>query len=96
MYGDPPTFRLTGALIQEMKRYVESNGSTFLTVHWRWGYQDPILRDQDLELIDTAMEAPADWDEWRIRGDGHPTPQGHTLVAELIAERLLPFLDGAN
>ncbi len=58
--------------------------------------RDAILRDEDLELIDTALEAPADWDDWRIRGDGHPTPRGHARVAELIAERLLPLLNGVN
>jgi len=94
--GPPPTFDLTGALIQEMKRYVESNGAEFLTVHWSRTDEDPILRDQDLNLIDTALEAPADWDEWVIPGDGHPSPRGHAFVGELIAERLFPLLNGPD
>ena len=94
--GPEPTFELTDALIQEMKRHVESNGATFLTVHWRSTSEEPLMRNREVELIDTVEHAPPEWDEWRIPGDGHPTPRAHAFVARLIAERLLALLQGTS
>jgi hypothetical protein len=91
-HGDPPALDLTRALIGEMRRFVKSEGAVFMTVHWRWTYEDPLLQDLDAELIDAGKDAPANWDKWRIPGDLHPTAQAYARVAGLIMKNLKPLL----
>ena len=91
--GPSPRLELTNALILEMKDFVESRGAVFLTVHWRQKpreVQGSFLRVLDLNLIDTAVDAPADWHQWLVKGDGHPDARAHAHVAGLISRRLGP------
>ena len=92
IHGGPPAPDLTRALIGEMKHYVESQGAVFITVHFRWTYQKPLLEGLDPELIDAAKDAPANWDKLRIPGDAHPTAPAYARVAGLIMKRLNPLL----
>lgn len=90
--GPEPAYDITRALIQEMKQYVESNGSAFVVVHWDWAWglqtpkreHSPLFEGMDLNLIDTGMNPPAGWSDWRIPKDSHPNARAHYYVSQLI------------
>lgn len=94
LYGPDPSYDLTRSLVREMKRSVEARGARLIVVHWRWSSH---LRGADvglpfdglgLDLIDTGIGSPAEFDTWRIPGDGHPDARAHWHVARLIQGRL--------
>ena len=94
--GPPPSVELTRALIREMRDYVESRGAEFFVVNWDQdtpmsavpaGRPGP-LAGLDVRVLDTRESAPPAWDDWTIRGDGHPDGRAHRRVANLIAKEL--------
>jgi hypothetical protein len=40
-------------------------------------------------VLDPSVDAPPDWSDWTIEGDGHPDARAHRRVAELLLPRLL-------
>jgi hypothetical protein len=93
-WGPKPTFKLTRALILEMKEYVESNGASFVVVHWDWVWgrkvpkhaPSPIFEGLNLNLIDTGINPPVGWSNWRIPEDSHPNARAHNYVSQLLVE----------
>ncbi len=93
-WGPKRGTRLTRALVQEMKDYLESNGAIFIVVCWfqrlnprpTLGPGEFPFRGMDLNLIDTTAHPPPGWSTWRIPGDEHPDARAHLHVARLIAE----------
>jgi hypothetical protein len=85
-YGPKPDVRLTRALIKEMRDFVESQGATFVVLDWYddkgfpWGL--------DVHVIRITSSAPPGFDDWTIRGEGHPDSRAHLYVAELVAKEL--------
>lgn len=85
-WGPKPGFRLTRALIKEMRDYVESNGAKFVVVNW---YKDDEFPWRlDLDVVRVGDNPPAEWPTWIIPGDGHPDPRAHAYAAGLLAEEL--------
>ena len=88
--GPPPGVRLTRALINDMKSFVESNGAEFVVVDWYadegfpWGL--------DADVVYASANPPTGWDAWTIPGDGHPDPRAHLYVSELIAKKVQSIL----
>jgi len=84
--GPPPGIRLTRAMINDMKSFVESNGAKFVVVDWYadegfpWGL--------DVDVVYVSANPPPDWDAWTIPGDGHPDARAHLNVSELIAKKV--------
>ncbi len=85
-----PNVRLTRALIEEMKDFVEANGAKFVVVDWfddkdfPWGLAVDVIR--------VGAGAPAEWSEWIISGDSHPDPRAHLYASEVIAKELKSVL----
>ena len=44
--------------------------------------------ERAMRVLDTRENAPPAWDDWTIRGDGHPDGRAHGHVANLIAKEL--------
>jgi hypothetical protein len=91
--GPRPSISLTLALVQEMRRFTEANGAVFLLVYWSGQGAKPTPRallfdSMGLEILDTGADAPADWRNWIIPGDGHPDSRAHARVAQLLYQRL--------
>jgi len=88
--GPPPGIRLTRAMINDMKSFVESNGAKFVVVDWYadegfpWGL--------DVDVVYVSANPPPDWDDWTIPGDGHPDARAHLNVSELIAKKVQSVL----
>jgi hypothetical protein len=92
--GPRPSIPLTRALVQEMRRVSEANGAAFLLISWsgqemRPGLGASIFDSMNLDILDTAADAPADWRHWTIPGDGHPDARAHARVAQLLYQRLM-------
>lgn len=80
---------LTTAIIREMKRYCEENQAHFVVLNWRWVTSSYNVLFQDLDdvaVIDTLHNAPADWNARRIPGDGHPNAEAGERIAQLLFE----------
>lgn len=85
-WGPPSGVRLTRALINEMKAFVESNGAKFIVVDW---YADEAFPwGLDADVVYASANPPEGWDSWTIPGDGHPDPRAHFYVSELIAKKV--------
>src|SRR5262249_3577319 len=92
--GPRPSIPLTRALVQEMRRVSEANGAAFVLVYWsglwtRPGLDASIFDSMNLDILDTGVDAPADWRNWTIPGDGHPDARAHARVAQLIHQKLM-------
>lgn len=88
--GPPPGVRLTRALIEEMKSFVESNGAKFIVVDW---YADEAFPwGLDVDAVYASANPPKEWDDWTIPGDGHPDARAHLYVSELIAKEIQSVL----
>ena len=92
--GPRPSIPLTRALVQEMRRVSEANGATFVLVYWsglwsRPGLDASIFDSMNLDILDTGVDAPVDWRQWTIPGDGHPDARAHARVAQLLYQRLM-------
>jgi hypothetical protein len=99
--GPRPSIPLTLALVQEMRRFTEANGAVFLLVYWSGQGAKPTPRpllfdSMGLEILDTGADAPADWRNWIIPGDGHPDSRAHARVAQLLYQRLREGLGKAS
>jgi hypothetical protein len=78
---------LTAAIIREMKRYCDANQAHFVVVNWRWvaSSYNALFQDlDDIAVIDTLHNAPADWNARRIPGDGHPNAQAAERISQLL------------
>lgn len=85
-WGPKPDMRLTKALIQAMKDFVESNGAKFVVVDW---YDDEAFPwGLDVTTIRVDTNAPAGWSDWVIPGDTHPDSRAHLYASELLAKEL--------
>ena len=88
--GPAPGIRLTRALINDMKSFVESNGAKFVVVDW---YADEAFPwGLDVDVVYASANPPPGWDAWIIPGDGHPDPSAHLYVSELIAKKVQSVL----
>jgi hypothetical protein len=99
--GPRPSIFLTLALVQEMRRFTEANGAVFLLVYWSGQGAKPTSRallfdSMGVEILDTGADAPADWRNWIIPGDGHPDSRAHARVAQLLYQRLKEGLGKAS
>jgi len=93
-YGPPPSIELTRALVRRMKDDAESQGATFILIHWtdrhflppgqRAGRLFPGIK---LNVIDTGAGAPEDWDSCYIPGEHHPDARAHARVARLLLDK---------
>lgn len=89
-WGPKPNVRLTRALIQEMKNFVESNGARFVVVDW---YDDPSFPwGLDVDVIRLGANAPAGWPDWIIPGETHPDARANLYASEYIARELQGIL----
>jgi hypothetical protein len=89
-WGPKPNVRLTRALIQEMKNFVESNGARFVVVDW---YDDPSFPwGLDVDVIRLGANAPAGWSDWIIPGETHPDARANLYASEYIARELQRIL----
>jgi hypothetical protein len=89
-WGPKPDIRLTRALIQEMKRYVESNGARFVVVDW---YDDQDFPwGLDVDLIRVGASLPPEWSDWIIPGETHPDARANLYASEFIAKELKSIL----
>jgi hypothetical protein len=92
-WGPPPSLELTRALVREMQRESEAHGAKLVVVQWEMSTPPAYcgahpLDGLDLDVIDTAQAAPADWKDWKIPGDGHPDARAHARVSALVLEEL--------
>ncbi len=95
-YGPVPSLALTHALVSEMRREAGAHGARFLVLEWNPGNDAAHWRDDggslfegvDVTTIRADSGAPPDFDDWRIPGDGHPTPAAHAHVASLLVDVL--------
>jgi hypothetical protein len=92
-WGPVPSLPLTRALVAQMKHESEAHGARFLVVQWEMRTPPPYcgehpLEGLELDLIDTRRDAPADWNDWTIPGDGHPDARAHQRVSELVLAKL--------
>jgi hypothetical protein len=91
--GPRPSIALTRALVQEMRCFTEAHGAAFLLVYWRGQEAKPtppipLFTSMGLDILDTGVDAPADWHNWIIPGDGHPDSRAHARVTQLLYQRL--------
>ncbi|HET7106189.1 MAG TPA: SGNH/GDSL hydrolase family protein [Candidatus Acidoferrum sp.] len=85
-FGPPPGVRLTRAIINDMKSFVESNGARFVVVDW---YADEAFPwGLDVNVVYPSANPPREWDAWTIPGDGHPDASAHLYVSDLIAKKV--------
>ena len=56
----------------------------------------PLFDSMGLEILDTDMDAPADWRNWIIPGDGHPDSRAHARIAQMLYQRLKDSLGKAS
>ena len=99
--GPRPSIALTLALVQKMRRFTETNGAAFLLVYWsdqgaKPTPRAPFFDSMGLDILDTAIDAPVDWRNWIIPGDGHPDSRAHARVAQLLYQRLKEGLRKAS
>jgi hypothetical protein len=93
-HGPQPRPDLTRALIHEMDRYTRDNDAVFLLVNWSTGDGNGFCFDElldgagPLNVVDLREGKPADWDKWKISGDGHPDPRAHRHAADSILRKL--------
>lgn len=96
-WGPKPSVRLTRALVEEMKVYVESRGAKFVVIDWdQWSSRvgKPVWKEGefpwglDVDVIRPAANGPPGWSTWIIPGDGHPDPRQHLYVSQLVANEL--------
>lgn len=89
-----PGPRLTRALINDMREYVEANGAKFILVDW--------FPDQDfpwglnLDVVRVSANSPPGWDSWVIPGDGHPDARAHHYASELMAKEIAKSLNASH
>ena len=89
-WGPEPSIRLTRALIQDMKNFVESNGARFVAVDW---YDDPTFPwGLDLDVIRIEANVPPEWSNWIIPGETHPDARANLYASQLIAKGLQKIL----
>jgi hypothetical protein len=91
--GPRPSIPLTQALVEEMRRFSETNGARFMLVYWTGQEAKPAPRTtlfdaMRLDVLDVSAGAPPNWRNWTIPGDGHPDSRAHARVAELLYQRL--------
>jgi hypothetical protein len=100
-WGPVDSFRLTRALVKEMKQFAESNGAKFVVVDWYKGseyergeYSAGMPWGPDLQqnVIRIGPNPVPGWSDWTIAGDWHPDPRQHRYVAELLAQRFKSIL----
>lgn len=86
--GTFPPFpeELTKKLIMEMKRVSNGYGARFVVIDWRWTDHDydRLLKDLDVDIIDTLEDAPEGWEKMVLFGGSHPDAQASDHVARLI------------
>ena len=93
-WGPPQDVRLTRALIEEMKRFVEANGAKFVVVDW---YDDKDFPwGLDLDIVRIGHDAPAGFYSWVIPGDPHPDVRAHEYAAKVIAAEVTRVLNNTN
>lgn len=93
-YGPPPSIDLTRALVRRMKDDAESQGATFVLIHWTDRHSLPpgqqaerLFPGLDLNVIDTGAGAPEDWDSCYIPGEHHPDARAHARVGRLLVQK---------
>lgn len=97
--GPRPSIPLTVALVNEMRRFTEANGATFLLVYWR-GQEPrpsprlPLFDSLGIDVLDTGVDAPPGWPNWTIAGDPHPDARAHARVAKLLYDAIMQRGDG--
>ncbi len=100
-YGPKPTDKLTRALVEEMRRYVESRGGVLIVLDWNMFWKkrgapilgrDSFFRGMNLHLVDTGIDAPGGWNDWYIPKDGHPDARAHAHVAGLLHNALAEWV----
>jgi len=94
--GAPPRgdVRLTRALLLEMQRYCRERGIDFVVVRWRYEddpEMDGLFAGLDVPVIDTLRDAPPDWEQMLIPGDGHPDERAAQRAAILISDYLVRY-----
>ena len=92
--SDPEPFKLTIALIDEMRKIAESNHAEFMIVsNDRWWnisseatYEDFVaaMQDEGLLVLDVESMPGFDEEEMLIPDDGHWSQSGHKFAAEKI------------
>jgi len=75
---------LTKALILEMNSLTESVGAHFTAIDWKYDKRTSILASLNIDLIDLAHDAPAEFPDWNIPGDYHPDGRANKYLAETI------------
>jgi hypothetical protein len=93
-WGPKPSFRLTRALVKEMRDFVESNGAKFVMVNWYRDDEFPGVPGVD--VVGVGDNPPAEWPTWIIPGDGHPDPRAHAYAAGLLGEELKRLMKNEN
>ena len=80
--------RLTKALIREMNNYSEAHGAHFLVIQWDTNgrLSRNYLDELKVNVIDVHQDAPPDWEQMTIPGDGHPDARADAHVAQLLSE----------
>ncbi len=90
-WGPMPDTQLTTALVRKLKAVTADKGVQLLVVDWAWSTADgryDVGAEAGVDTLRLAVDAPSDWPNWRIPGDGHPTAQAHERAAQLLAARL--------
>jgi len=100
-FGPPPGLALTRALLLRMKESAEALGARFVVIRWTGGERitEPpaaLFGGLEAHLVDTDVDRPPDWNEWRIPGDGHPDARAYAHVAPRVAARLAALEDPAG
>lgn len=82
--------KLTKAIIMEMKKYSEENGAHFVVIGWRWTDTDynKLLRGLDVDVIDTMVNAPDNWNDTRLLGGLHPGAESSSHVVRILSNYL--------
>lgn len=90
-----PDINLTRALMRDLKHYVEARGASFILILWMnrhsGGEEDSaraLFPGLHLNVIDTGVDAPADWDSWRVSDGVHPDARANARVARLVADKI--------
>lgn len=94
-------FRVTEALIGELARETRAHGARFvfavLPIHLGTDVQRaalahlaPVLRANEIEVVDLQDEEGLSADEMFFPVDGHPKPEWHRRVGDALATRITP------
>ncbi|MBI4698015.1 MAG: hypothetical protein HY758_03660 [Nitrospirae bacterium] len=84
-----PPYRedVTKAIIREMKRYCDEHGVHFVILNWRWTMKDyDDLHDLDIDIIDTLVNSPDDWEKMVLFKGVHPDARAGDHAARLLLD----------